>query len=200
MLLEEFIKLTDVIPTEEEYKRIEEQYYAFDGEKDQFCREFIKNECDKKLYQERAEKIHSLERKLEDILKEKEKETGILKENIRKLEEQLDKELEWKPCSGGTNMSQEKYMELRQFCKEDEILTEEAAKEKISYEFGFAKEKITILKEVCTYESNKHGRMRVKDTYERQPLYNATDWNYIRFNCAGWQYEMIDGGLYMYND
>lgn len=200
MLMDEFTERTGVIPTQEEYAEIEEQYYNFNSEKDEFCKAFLRNGLDKKLYQKRADKIHSLEKELEQLQMEKDKEITLLNTEMRKLKEQLDAELEWKPCSGcGTNMSQEDYIGLRQFCSQEECLSEKAAKEIIFREFGFAKEKIIIVNEVCTYESNKYAKIRIKDTYKRQPLYSATDWNYIRFYCTGWQYEMVNGMLYTYN-
>ena len=39
-----------------------------------------------------------------------------------------------------------------------------------------------------------------KVSFTREPLYNATDWNYIRFNVGNLQYEMINGELEQYCD
>ena len=115
---------------------------------------------------------------------------------LEKVKAELDKELEWKDCSSmGTQMSETDYLRLKQSGK---VLTHEEAKNLISREFGFNPEKITILSTVKTYESNKHYRTRVKESFERDPIYDATDWNYIRFDCAGWYYEMIDGQLKQY--
>ena len=200
MLREEFVKLTGVMPTEEEYARIEKDYYRFTGDKYAFCKAFMKDGYDRKLYHARAEKIYSLEKELEQLRAEKDKEITLLKTEITGLKEQLDEELEWEPCNDcGTNMPQEDYVILCQFCSQGECLSEEAAKEIIFREFGFAEEKVVIVNKACTYESNKYADIRIKDTYERQPLYNASDWNYIRFDCAGWQYEMVNGTLYTYD-
>lgn len=118
------------------------------------------------------------------------------KNENKSLKEELDKELEWKDCPNmGTQMSQTDYERLRE---SGEKLTESQAKELIAEEFGFDPEKITIITSVNTYESNKHWRTRVKETYVRAPVNCSTDWNYIRFNCSNWFYEMIDGQLHQY--
>ena len=54
---------------------------------------------------------------------------------------------------------------------------------------------------MCHYKSV--GRVvdklvREKERMERDPVYSSTDWNYIRFDCAGLQYEMINGELVRY--
>ena len=42
MMMNEFIERTGIEPTAEEYNEIEEAYYKFDGDKDAFCRDFVK--------------------------------------------------------------------------------------------------------------------------------------------------------------
>ncbi|MDE5886709.1 MAG: hypothetical protein K2H46_03875 [Muribaculaceae bacterium] len=42
MLLSEFIERTGVTPSAEEYAKIEANYYEFAGDKDQFCRAWVK--------------------------------------------------------------------------------------------------------------------------------------------------------------
>ena len=46
-----------------------------------------------------------------------------------------------------------------------------------------------------TAEKIKKLEAQLADT---TALYNATDWNYIRFNVCGWSYEMQDGNLRLY--
>lgn len=116
----------------------------------------------------------------------------------KRLADALDAELEWKPCDGGTNMAQEDYEKLAQAC-EAETVTEQQAQKLIADEFGFDPAKVIILDKAATYEANRHHFMRVAKEYDRAPVYNATDWNYIRFNCANWQFEMINGDLRFYN-
>lgn len=43
MLLSEFIERTGVNPSAEEYARIEAEYYEFDGDKDAFCRAWVRS-------------------------------------------------------------------------------------------------------------------------------------------------------------
>lgn len=77
-------------------------------------------------------------------------------------------------------------------------LTVDEAKKEVADFFGFSPELVEIVTEVSTYQVNKHHRLRKKDTFERVPCYESTDWNYIRFNCRGWQYEMVNGQLRPY--
>ncbi len=115
---------------------------------------------------------------------------------LEKVKAELDKELEWKDCSGiGTQMIETDYLKLKENGK---VLTHEEAIDLLSQEFGFNPEKITIRSTVNTYESDKYSRARVKEAFVRDPVYCATDWNYIRFDCAGWYYEMINGQLKKY--
>ena len=115
-----------------------------------------------------------------------EKITGRIAEDVgREIDEltaELDRELEWKPSDGaGTNMRQSDYAHLADCGK---TMTDEEAKAFIADECGFAPEKIHILHEVNTYEVNKHRRLRKSATFDRAPVYESTDWNYVRFDCA----------------
>ena len=76
--------------------------------------------------------------------------------------------------------------------------TDEEAKAFIADECGFAPEKIHILHEVHTYEVNKHRRLRKSGTFDRTPMYESTDWNYVRFDCACFMYELVNGELRFY--
>ena len=115
---------------------------------------------------------------------------------IDELTAELDKELEWKPSTGtGSNMEQSRYEEM---ASSGRIMTDEEAKAFIADECGFAPEKIHILHEVCTYDVNKHRRLRKSGTFDRAPVYGSTDWNYIRFDCASFMYELVNGELEFY--
>ena len=112
----------------------------------------------------------------------------------------VNRELDWHPAEHtGTNMKQKEYQKLLE-CYTSEVLSDEEAVKRISELFGFMPDRIQILHEVQTFEVNKYNRQRVKDTYQREPLYDATDWNYIRFDCAGNQWELINGELLAYED
>ena len=56
----------------------------------------------------------------------------------------------------------------------------------------------TIHHSVPVYEVNRHGRLRKVGEMDRPPLYNATDWNYIRFNCGCMSYELNNDNLRPY--
>lgn len=55
-----------------------------------------------------------------------------------------------------------------------EAITEEAARVKVREEFGFEASRVKII---------------------GTPYYDATDWNFIRFDCAGWHWLMNNGGI-----
>lgn len=195
---QEFVTRTGFDPMDEEYEEIEQLYYSFDGDKDAFCKHFVaKGEVMNFLFK-RADTIKLLEQKLEKAAKDSEHQIKAMEKEIEKLKKALDIELEWKPCSGGTNMRQEEYEKLLHTC-DTEILDDYKAKHLLYEEFGFSPDKISIISSVSTYESNKHNYMRELEKYERKALYNATDWNYIRFDCACWMFEMVNGCLRFYN-
>ena len=50
MMMSEFIERTGFQPLPFEYAKIEEAYYNFDGDKDAFCRAFVKADGEKKVY------------------------------------------------------------------------------------------------------------------------------------------------------
>lgn len=43
MMVQEFTERTKYEPTTEEYRYIEESYYDFDGDKDEFCKQWLKD-------------------------------------------------------------------------------------------------------------------------------------------------------------
>ncbi len=57
-------------------------------------------------------------------------------------------------------------------CSEE--ITEEAARVKVCEEFGFEASRVKII---------------------GTPYYDATDWNFIRFDCAGWHWLMVNGNI-----
>ena len=196
MMISEFIERTGFEPTASEYAKIEKAYYDFNGNKDEFCKAFVKNGGEKKIYKARAEEIAQLKSQLVEMEKQHKSEMEAREKQIAELNADLDRELEWKPCDGsGTNMTQERYEHLAN-C--GQVMSDGEAKEFIADECGFDPEKIHILHEVNTYEVNKHRRLRVAGTFDRAPMYESTDWNYIRFDCACFMYEFINGQLCFY--
>lgn len=196
MMISEFIERTGFEPTASEYAKIEEAYYDFNGNKDEFCKAFVKNGGEKKISKARAEEIAQLKSQLVEMEKQYKVEIEAREKQISELNAELDRELEWKPCDGsGTNMTQERYEHLAN-C--GQVMSDEKAKEFIADECGFDPEKIHILHEVNTYEVNKHRRLRVAGTFDRAPVYESSDWNYIRFDCACFMYEFVNGQLCFY--
>lgn len=104
-------------------------------------------------------------------------------------------------------MAQNRYEELLVSCTgqngDPHVMSEAEARQLVAEEFGFSLEKIEIVTTVHTYEVNKHRQLRKAAVYTRQPLYDATDWNYVRFNVRGagstWMYEMVNGELETYS-
>jgi hypothetical protein len=60
MMMSEFIERTGFQPTYDEYEQIQDAYYLFDGGKDEFCKKFVAENGEKKVYQARAEEIERL--------------------------------------------------------------------------------------------------------------------------------------------
>lgn len=189
MLYSEFVNLTGTKVSIEEYDCIEQSYYDSGLDKAEFCK-LWKTDAECGRWAAELALRRKLDRMTEE-LKAREK-------KITELEEQLEREQDWKLSDrAGTHMSQDEYMKLHE-CGSS--ISEDTAKKIIEKEFGFQPDKIEIVPEVATYEVSRHYRLRRKDTYTREPIYNATDWNYIRFNVANLQYEMINGELEQYCD
>ena len=196
MMMSEFIDRTGFEPTAKEYAKIEEAYYDFDGDKDAFCKAFVKDGGARKLCKDRAAEIDRLNSLLLESERQYKKDMADREKRIDELTAELDRELEWKPSDGtGTNMSQNDYARLADCGK---TMTDEEAKAFIADECGFDPEKIRILHEVHTYEVNKHRRLRKSGAFDRAPVYESTDWNYVRFDCACFMYELVNGELRFY--
>lgn len=202
MLRSEFETLTRIYPSETLYSVIEEFYNESKLDKHEFCENYKLNadglaeriqEEANELEAEKAQQAYFEVRELKADLDK-------MRMDRNRLKDQLDRELDWHPAEHtGTNMKQKEYQKLLE-CYTSEVLSDEEAVKRISELFGFMPDRIQILHEVQTFEVNKYNRQRVKDTYQREPLYDATDWNYIRFDCAGNQWELINGELLAYED
>lgn len=198
MLMQEFTDMTGFEPTQEEYSAIEAEYLSLMMDKQAFCKDFVERGEPARLYKKRAECIETLRRKLAEM--DKDHEAGMVKlmARVAQLQEELDRELDWQPTDeAGTHMSQVEYEDLAR-C--GEVLNIVRATEIVCREFGFARDRVTVKLEAVTHEKNKYGGLRVKDELERPPVYSSTDWNYIRFDCAGYMYEMVNGELMRYED
>lgn len=126
-----------------------------------------------------------------------EEEASKYKKQVERLTEQLEREQEWKPYEDKDNVSQEDYEHLAKQ-PDTKFLTEEEAKDLLYDWYGFAKEKVTIYHSIPKYEVNRHHTLRKVGEIDRRPVYNATDWNYIRFDCGAMSYELHDDNLRLY--
>lgn len=112
-----------------------------------------------------------------------------------RLEKELEIEREWRDYEDKNCMSQKDYDHLVGN-PGTVFFTDEEAKDLLYEWYGFAKERIIIHRSMPIYQINRHGWIREVDgTVNRQPAYNATDWNYIRFECGELMYEMHNGNL-----
>ena len=189
MMREEFEKLTGHYPGIREYSEIEKLYMAMDLDKQEFCRRWKENADG---IQEKIQRAVNAEWLKE--YNDREKETETLKKQVEDLRQQLDRELLWKPFEDEHNVREDEYQNLLHAgCTR--ILDEREAKELVADEFGFDMGKIRIIHEAPKLEINRHQRVRRSGVYSREPLYNATDWNYIRFDCGVMAWEMYNGEL-----
>ena len=96
----------------------------------------------------------------------------------------------------GTGMEQSRYEKLCGNGK-DWALSEKEAVLLINNEFGFETSRVKIVADVEIF--CKDGvYAKPYEKYTRSPQYCATDYNYIRFDVNGYQYEMINGSLEHY--
>lgn len=196
MMISEFVERTGFEPTADEYAKIEEAYYNFDGDKNSFCKAFVDGNGVSRICRARAEEIVRLRSVVLETEKQLKKDVADRDRRIEQLTAELDRELEWKPSAGtGTNMEQERYEHLVHVGRK---MTDDEAKSFIADECGFAPEKICILHEVSTYEVNKYHSLRKSGTFDRAPMYESTDWNYVRFDCVSFMYELVNGELRFY--
>lgn len=192
MMREEFEKLTGFYPTAELYAQIEAVYTDFPGDKVAFCKAYKKNENGL------AEKIQRTVDMAQIKAQQKaDKEAEATEKRIKELEDRLERELEWKPYEDTSNVQQADYTRL-QTAGGTRTLTDDEAKELLYDWYGFAKEKIKIHRTIPQYEVNRHRQLRKVGEIDRAPLYNATDWNYIRFDCGCMSYELQNDNLRPY--
>ncbi len=89
MTLSEFTERTGFKPLPFEYEKIEEAYYNFDGDKDDFCRAFVQADGEKKVYQARAAEIEWLNGKILEMDKSARKAGEEYERRLAALEGQL---------------------------------------------------------------------------------------------------------------
>ena len=67
MMMSEFTERTGIEPTAEEYGMIEEMYYEFDGDKNEFCKDFVKKN---RMLEVQREIIAAVREKVEELRKD----------------------------------------------------------------------------------------------------------------------------------
>lgn len=189
MMMQEFEKLTGIYPTADLYAAIEAAYMEFDGDKTAFCKAYKanKNGLAEKIQREvnmaafKAQNAHDADLARRDA-------------EIEGLKKELEREQEWKPYVDTDNVQQSDYEQLRDdTCTR--VMTDAEAKDLLYKWYGFAPEKVKILRSIPTFEVNRHRQLRKTGEVERLPLYNATDWHYIRFDCGRMSYELDNDSL-----
>lgn len=135
-------------------------------------------------------KAEAAEQKAEKL----EAETARYKKQIEELTKQLEQEQEWRAYEDKENVQQEDYEHLVEQ-GDTRYFTDEEAKDILYDWYGFAREKVVIYHSLPKYEVNRHGLLRQVGEIDRRPAYNATDWNYIRFDCGAMTYELHNDNL-----
>ena len=192
MLKEEFEQRTGFYPDQALYSIIEKYYMEFDGDKDAFCKAYKQNADGLAEKIQREADMHAFK-----ALAAVENAVKGYQSRIAELEKALEREQEWKPYEDTDNVRQADYEKLASQ-SDTEHMSDEKAKDLLYELYGFAEEKITLHHSVPVYEVNRHGRLRVVGEMDRSPLYNATDWNYIRFDCGCMSYELYNDNLRPY--
>ena len=194
MMMKEFTDRTGFEPTCDEYDEIEEAYYQFDGNKDEFCRRFIAEGGIQKVYEARAEKIALLKSKLVESDKLLRQTMDDYEKRISHLEAELEREQEWQPYEDEHNVKQADYEKLaKEVAHGAHYMTDEEAIDWVVQETGFARERIQIVHELPLEEINRHRQVRrTGKMVDRRPIYDATDYHYIVFNVRanethGWE-------------
>ena len=90
MMMSEFIDRTGFEPTAKEYAKIEEAYYDFDGDKDAFCKAFVKDGGARKLCKARAAEIDRLNSLLLESERQYKKDMADREKQIDELTAELD--------------------------------------------------------------------------------------------------------------
>lgn len=191
MMKEEFEKLTGIKVSWDEYKAIEQAYMDFDGDKYDFCKAYKGDR-----YSLRTN-INKLAQK-DDVIKGLKDQIARLEAQLKDTEAKLEVAEEWEDHEDEHNVKQRQYEELSDGGGTREMDDAEAI-DLISREWGFAPRMIRIVHSVAKEQINRFHRIRRVGEYERKPLYNASDWNYIRFDVEAphgtTSYEMHNGEL-----
>lgn len=200
MMISEFKNLTGFHPSWLLWTIINRVYNESQLDKHEWCKAYVENKdgmagmiaalADKE-FEDRA-RNHEIE------MKNAKGEIAHLNEQLEKVKAQLDSELDWCPATDiGTNMSEREYQLL---ADDTAQMSELDAIRRIAQECGFDMACIELVPTVATFDKNKYGKCRVSGSYSRLPVWASTDWNYIRFQVCGNQWEIVNGELMPYCD
>lgn len=204
MLKKEFEERTGFFPSEKMYRAIEETYTKMEHvNKDEFCRMYKENEDGlATLIQRNADysDFHNVSEGNDEISRLK-KELEKVKAEKKQLADAYERELEWRPYFLEDMYSDYEYKKLQEAADNGlmDRMTDDDAKNFIRKTFGFEFEAIKIIREYPMRQINRHGLICniPEKTFSREPLYCATDYNYILFSVLDYEYECVDGELYM---
>lgn len=192
MMMNEFTERTGIEPTAEEYAVIEEMYYTFNGDKNAFCKDFLKKNKMIEAQRKVAEDLQIRLNQMHETMDAAYAEIGRANKLIARIQAELEREQEWKPWTNRDAVKQEDYDHLRKAGRE---LSDDEAKDWIASEWGFDRSKINICRKMKTFEVNRHSRLRQVGEVDRAPYYDATDWYYVFFKVCGMEYEAYNGSL-----
>lgn len=200
MTIREFEVLTGFHPPMSLYEVIERDYESSTIDKYEYCEAY---KTDKDGMAERLARIvdklgwEQTDRATKELNRLR-KELTDTQARLTETQTRLDRELDWQPATDiGTNMSEQKYAEL---ADDEPPLSDLEAIRRVHKECGFDMAYIQIITTVHTFDKNKHGKCRVSGEYSRRPVWSSSDWNYIRFNVADMQWELVNGELCQYFD
>lgn len=186
MLITEFYNLTGVSVTPEEYEKIEKAYMDSPLNKQDYCKKFVADGGVVALAEARKLQIEELNAKYAES-----------EEKVKKLQMELDRLLNWRPYEITENVSQSDYIKLFESAG-TKVLSDDEAKKILNEFFGFELNKIKIIKTVPKLEKAVNNRLRMVGEYKREPVYNSTDWFYIRFDVQGYMYEAYNDQLRLF--
>lgn len=200
MMISEFKALTGFYPSWALWAVINRVYDGSNLDKYEWCKAYVENKDGMAgLIAQLADKeFEELVRNHEIELTNAHGEIAHLREQLEKTKAQLDRELDWQPAKDiGTNMSEREYQLL---ADDNPPMSELDAIRRITQECGFDMACIELVPTVETFDKNKYGKCRVNGSYSRLPVWASTDWNYIRFQVCGYQWEIVNGELMPYYD
>lgn len=195
MMYSEFTERTGIYPDANMYAAIEDAYYDFSGDKNEFCKAYKANTdglAEKIARAANSRAQLTLDKKDEEIW-EVQDDLNQAKAKIKRLEARIELEQEWKPYIDKDAVSDNDYVMGK--AATFQMMEDAEAKAWIANEFGFAERKIEIIRTRGVFEISRHRELRKIEEVNRDPWYNATDWYYVQFQVCGMIYEAYNGTL-----